>query len=159
MSSTKPIEEEDAAPVRPAASAQKWLREDDDAVDEDTGLSGRQVAALKQSLLAERDKLVGRFRDHVDTAISSETIGLSDEMDLATRDQEQAYLLRLADKERKLVREIDEALARIGAGTFGICEGTGEPIGLRRLQARPWARYSIAYKEQLERDESSRIRE
>lgn len=130
----------------------------EDVVNEATGLSPRQVDLLKAQLLAHRGQLVDRFHEHVDTAIA-ESIGLADEMDLASRDQEQAYLLRLADKERKLVREIDDALARIESGVYGICEGTGEPIGLRRLEARPWARYSIEYKEQMERQESARARD
>lgn len=127
----------------------------EDIVDEASGLTPRQIAGLRQTLDKERDTLVQRFQGHVGTAIFEPT-SLPDEMDSATRDQEQAYLLRLADKERKLVREIDDALARMDAGTYGVCEGTGEPIGFRRLEARPWARYSIEYKEQMELEERSR---
>ncbi|MBX3211155.1 MAG: TraR/DksA C4-type zinc finger protein [Labilithrix sp.] len=65
-------------------------------------------------------------------------------------------MLRLADKERKLLVEIDRALAKFESDTYGICEGTGEPIGLRRLEARPWTRFSIAYKEQLERERAAK---
>lgn len=62
-------------------------------------------------------------------------------------------MLQLAEKERKLLQELEHALAKVDAGTYGVCEGTDEPIGFGRLNARPWARYSIAYKEQLEHDE------
>jgi DnaK suppressor protein len=80
----------------------------------------------------------------------------ADEMDDAAANQDLALLFRLADKEQKLVGEIDAALARMDAGTYGLCEGTGEPIGYRRLLARPWARFSVEYKEALEHDSASR---
>ena len=64
----------------------------------------------------------------------------------------QAYLIRFADKERKLLSEIEHALEKMRAGEYGVCEGTEEPIGFKRLELRPWTRYSVAYKEQMERD-------
>jgi DnaK suppressor protein len=73
-------------------------------------------------------------------------------MDVATRQSEQAYFLRIADKEKKLLSQIDRALAKFERGTYGICEGTGEPIGVKRLMLRPWTRYSLEYKEALERE-------
>ncbi len=119
----------------------------------ESGLTGQQVEELAASLLAQRKGLVERVREHLDRAINEQDATLPDEMDQASRDQEQAYLLKLADSERNLLGEIDAALARIEAGTYGVCEGSGEPIGFRRLQARPWARHSVAYKEELEREE------
>lgn len=53
------------------------------------------------------------------------------------------FLLRLAGSERELLGEIDAALTRIDDGTYGVCEETGEPIGLARLEAKPWARLCI----------------
>ncbi len=73
-------------------------------------------------------------------------------MDVANRVSEQAYLLRLSDKEQKLLKQVNKALAKFELGEYGICEGTGEPIIFKRLKARPWTRYSIEYKEQLERE-------
>jgi RNA polymerase-binding protein DksA len=58
--------------------------------------------------------------------------------------------LSLADNERILLREIDDALDRIEEGTYGICLGTGEPIGTARLRAIPWAKYSVEFAELLE---------
>jgi DnaK suppressor protein len=72
-------------------------------------------------------------------------------MDEAQSNQDLALLFRLADKEQKLLAEIDAALQRLDEGTYGYCEGTGDPIGFGRLWARPWARYSVSYKEALER--------
>jgi DnaK suppressor protein len=129
----------------------------DDEVDEATGLSAKDVAHLRELLLQERLGVLGRLENHVGEVTSDDSI-LTDEIDIASRHQDQAFLLRLADKERKLLKEIDRALTKIEDGSYGVCEGTGEPIGLRRLEARPWARYSIAYKEQLEREEGGRKR-
>jgi len=59
--------------------------------------------------------------------------------------------LRILDKEVKLLREVERALKKFEKKEFGLCEGTMEPIGYARLKARPWARYSVTHKEELER--------
>jgi DnaK suppressor protein len=122
------------------------------AVHPDSELRVPDLRHLKGLLEREREAVLAKVRSHVSYAISEDTI-LPDEMDQASRAEEQAILLRLADKERKLLGEIDHALAKIRTGEYGVCEGTGEPIGLRRLEVRPWARYSIQHKELLEREE------
>lgn len=70
--------------------------------------------------------------------------------DLGTDNYEQEFSLGLMDGERRLLVEIDEALARVEDKTYGICEGTGKPIAKARLEAQPWARYSIEYARMLE---------
>jgi RNA polymerase-binding protein DksA len=70
--------------------------------------------------------------------------------DLGTDNYEQEFALGLMDGERKLLTEIDRALLRIEEGTYGICEGTGEPIPKARLEAQPWARYCVEYARMLE---------
>jgi DnaK suppressor protein len=117
-------------------------------------LSKREKQNFRARLEKERDALIDRLRTHVGDA-KDDTEQLADEMDLATRHQGQAMLLRLADKERKLLLEINHALGKFEDDTYGLCEGTGEPIGLRRLEARPWTRFSIAYKELLEKRQSA----
>ena len=74
-----------------------------------------------------------------------------EEGDIAQRAAEQDYQLRLADKQHKLLDQVIEALAKLESGEYGVCEGSGEPIGFRRLEIRPWACYSVEYKEQLDR--------
>ena len=64
---------------------------------------------------------------------------------------DQSLSLDLAAADRKLIKEIDDALKRIAEGTFGICELTGKPIKLERLEELPWARYSIEAARELER--------
>lgn len=70
--------------------------------------------------------------------------------DIGTDNYEQEFALELMDGERKLLREIDDALGRIEQGTYGICEGKGTPIAKARLEANPWARYCVGYARMLE---------
>jgi RNA polymerase-binding protein DksA len=70
--------------------------------------------------------------------------------DIGTDTYEQEFSLGLMDSERKMVREILDALKRIEQGTYGICEGTGKPIPKGRLEANPWARYCVEYASLLE---------
>jgi len=81
--------------------------------------------------------------------------GLSqpDVTDRATLETDRSLELRTRDRERKLVSKIDEALQRIGDGRYGYCEDTDEPIGLRRLEARPIATLSLEAQERHERRE------
>lgn len=112
----------------------------------------QEVALLRRALLAARDAIERRRSAHVDAALPSEG-HLADEMDLASRDQDMGFALLLAGKDQNLSSEIDAALKRMSDGSYGLCEGTDEPIGFRRLEARPWTRYSVGYQEQLEREE------
>jgi RNA polymerase-binding protein DksA len=70
--------------------------------------------------------------------------------DIGTDNYEQEFALGLMDSERKLLKEIDDALQRIEKRTYGICEGTGKPISKARLEAQPWARYCVEYARMLE---------
>ena len=70
--------------------------------------------------------------------------------DIGTDNYEQEFALGLMDSERKLLREIDDAMRRIDEGTYGVCEGTGKPIPKARLEAQPWARYCVEYARKLE---------
>lgn len=70
--------------------------------------------------------------------------------DIGTDNYEQEFALELMDGERKLLREIDGALGRIEQGIYGICEGKGTAIAKARLEAQPWARYSVEYARMLE---------
>ncbi|MBH1989197.1 MAG: TraR/DksA C4-type zinc finger protein [Myxococcaceae bacterium] len=76
-----------------------------------------------------------------------------DEADLASEDAEISLETRLMDRDAKLLREVERALEKVQNGSYGLCEGTDEPIGYARLKLRPWTRYSVTYKEELEREE------
>jgi len=70
--------------------------------------------------------------------------------DIGTDNYEQEFALGLMDSERKLLKEIDDALERIEQGVYGTCEATGKPIAKARLEAKPWARYCVKYARMLE---------
>jgi len=120
-------------------------------VVEDQELSAEELEEFKTRLLAERENIRTRLSRHLNEAMV-DTDRPADELDQAGRISDQAYLMRLADKEQKLLKQIDRALAKFDTGEFGLCEGTGEHISRKRLEVRPWTRYSIEHKEQLERE-------
>lgn len=78
---------------------------------------------------------------------------LVDYADIAAQESDRTFQLRIRDRERKLIRKIDEALERIAEGTFGLCERCGEDIGIERLKARPVTTYCIDCKTTLEERE------
>lgn len=81
---------------------------------------------------------------------------VGDEMDEATIEGASSMASKLLERDAQLLVEIDRALAKMREGTYGLCEGTGEPIGYARLSLRPWARYSVEYQEELERERRAR---
>ena len=86
-------------------------------------------------------------------ALQSESENHPDLADRASSETDRAIELRARDRQRKLIAKIDAALARIDEGTYGYCEETGEPISLRRLEARPIATLSVEAQERHERRE------
>ena len=126
-------------------------------IDPDTGLSKKDLDVLREKLNEEREGVLKRLNRHTEQASGGDDMP-ADEVDQASLVTDQAYLLKLADKERKLLAQIDHALRKLDSGEYGICEGTGEPIGFKRLSIRPWTRYSIQHKEELERRKAERAR-
>ena len=108
-----------------------------------------QLAFFRQRLTDLKSELLENVRDTSEHL--RETEAASDPSDRATQEEEQAIELRTRDRERKLLKKIDEALQRIDEGTYGFCNETGEPIGVRRLLARPTATLSIEAQERRER--------
>ncbi len=106
---------------------------------------------FRQKLLAWREELL---RESDQTLSHLQQEGGAQEADLADRattETDRALELRTRDRERKLISKIDAALERILEGTYGFCEESGEPIGVRRLDARPIATLSIEAQERHER--------
>jgi len=90
------------------------------------------------------------------TEMTSQTGNIPDPNDRATMESDRSFELRIRGRERKLMDKVDEALIRIEDGSFGICAGCGEDITIKRLQARPVAKYCIDCKtrqEQREREQ------
>ena len=99
----------------------------------------------KKMLMSEAEKTM----DHM----KQDSSKLSDPNDAATQEEEFRLELRTRDRERKLISKIDQALSRIDDGSYGYCEDTGEPIGIKRLEARPIATLSIEAQERHEKME------
>lgn len=116
-------------------------------------MNARQRAFFRERLLAMRETLICNVSET--SAHLRQVEVATDPMDRATQEEEQAIELRSRDRERKLMRKIDQALARIEDGSYGWCEETGEAIGLQRLLARPTATLCVEAqqrREKLERD-------
>lgn len=106
----------------------------------------RQILeSWKRDLMVEVDRTVSHMKD--------EAANFPDPNDRATQEEEFSLELRTRDRERKLIRKIDEALKRIEDGSYGYCLETGEEIGVKRLEARPVATLSIEAQERRERRE------
>lgn len=101
-----------------------------------------QLEALKEDLLSNAGETTEHLRE--DTSI------VPDPADRATIEEEHALELRTRDRERKLLKKISQALARIESGDYGYCDETGEPIGLGRLLARPTATLSLEAQQRRE---------
>lgn len=123
----------------------------------DAKLSKQELNLLYGKLVDEKARVLGNFENRVDNALAEEDV-LADEIDIAQRSTDQAWLFRMADKDRKLLIEIEAALEKMHTGEYGVCEGTDEPIGFKRLELRPWTRYSVGYKEMLEREKAQQAR-
>jgi len=103
------------------------------------------LSVWKNDLMQEVDRTVLHMKD--------EAANFPDPNDRATQESEFSLELRTRDRERKLIRKIDEALKRIEDGSYGFCLETGEPIGVKRLEARPVATLSVEAQERRERRE------
>lgn len=114
-------------------------------------LTPSQEKELVEMLQSKRDELLQKLRQRRNGATTEQTPG--DEADLASEDAEVSLETRLMDRDAKLLREVERALEKVEDGLYGLCEGTDEPIGYARLKLRPWTRYSVTYKEELEREE------
>lgn len=119
-------------------------------------LGKKELEEFQSRLIELRDEVADRIRNRANTARVENFSELTEEIDQANHATEEAFNMRLLDKEVKLLREIEKSLRKFEEGTYGICEGTEEQIERARLRARPWTRYSVAYKEQLEREKKGR---
>ncbi len=115
-------------------------------------MNPRQRAYFKAKLVGWKNDILREARETLGH-LAEESANHPDLADRASSETDRAIELRARDRQRKLISKIDAALARIEEGTYGYCEETGEPIGLRRLDARPIATLSIEAQERHERRE------
>ncbi|HEY5654256.1 MAG TPA: RNA polymerase-binding protein DksA [Woeseiaceae bacterium] len=112
-------------------------------------MNPKQLAHFEQILLAWKKELMQEV-DRTVHHMQDEAANFPDPNDRATQESEFGLELRTRDRERKLLRKIDSALARIEEGSYGYCEETGEEIGLKRLEARPVATLCLEAQERRE---------
>jgi DnaK suppressor protein len=117
-------------------------------------MNQNQREYFRRKLISWRDEIL-RGSNETLRQLKEEESRVADMSDWASFETERNFQLRARDRERKLLSKIDEALRRIEEGTYGFCEETQEPIGLRRLEARPIATLSIEAQERHERREKT----
>jgi len=115
-------------------------------------MNDQQVEYFKKKLLDWKASIMSDGRDTIE-GMQEGTRNIPDVADRASEETDRALELRTRDRERKLVSKIDSALRRIEDGTYGWCDATGEPISLKRLEARPTANLSLEAQERHERKE------
>jgi DnaK suppressor protein len=120
--------------------------------DSEEFMNPRQRAYFRSKLVAWRNEILREARETLDH-LAEESANHPDLADRASSETDRAIELRARDRQRKLISKIDSALQRLDDGTYGYCEETGEPISLKRLDARPIATLSIEAQERHERRE------
>ena|SRR5262249_19967333 len=120
--------------------------------DKEPFMNERQREYFRERLLAWKEDILREARETLQH-LQDENQNHPDLADRASSETDRAIELRARDRQRKLIAKIDAALARIDDGTYGFCEETGEPIALRRLEARPIATLSVEAQERHERRE------
>ena len=133
-------------------SKQIILEADYKPSDDEPFMNDRQREYFRGKLLAWKDEILREARETLVT-LQSESENHPDIADRASSETDRAIELRARDRQRKLIAKIDAAVARIDDGSYGYCEETGEPISLKRLEARPIATLSVEAQERHEKRE------
>jgi DnaK suppressor protein len=120
--------------------------------DDEPFMNERQRIYFRKKLLAWREEIIRQTRETLQ-GLHEDSSQHADIADRATFETDRALELRARDRQRKLISKIDSAIARIDDGSYGYCEETGEPISLKRLDARPIATLSLEAQERHERRE------
>lgn len=120
-------------------------------------MNDEQLKKFKKQLEEMRQKIISDVEQTL-SEMTTQTGNIPDPNDRATVESDRNFELRIRDRERKLMNKIEEALARIEEGTYGICEGCGEDIAEKRLEARPVAKYCIDCKTKQEQRERAQGR-
>jgi len=136
----------------PGMKAEVFLPEDYRPAEDEPFMNDRQLEYFRRKLLAWKADLLDDSKTTIE-GLQEGTRNIPDIADRASEETDRALELRTRDRQRKLVSKIDAALRRIDEGEYGYCEETGEPISLKRLDARPIATLSLEAQERHERRE------
>ena len=120
--------------------------------DDEPFMNSRQLDYFRRKLLSWKQSILDESRGTIEH-MQEGTRNIPDVADRASEETDRALELRTRDRQRKVVAKIEQALRRIESGTYGFCEETGEPISLKRLDARPIATLSLEAQERHERKE------
>lgn len=115
-------------------------------------MNERQKAYFRAKLIAWKNEILREARETLES-LQEDNINQPDMADRASSETDRTIELRARDRQRKLIAKIDAALERLNNGTYGYCDETGEPISLKRLNARPIATLSLEAQERHERRE------
>ena len=130
----------------------KFLPDNYTPAEDEPFMNDRQVEYFRRKLIAWKNDLLIESRETIE-GLQDGTRNIPDMADRASEETDRALELRTRDRQRKLVSKIDAALRRIDEGEYGYCDVTGEPISLKRLNARPIATMSLEAQERHERRE------
>ena len=130
----------------------KGFSEDYRPVKGESFMNDRQLEFFRRKLVNWKNDLMSDSKDTIE-GLQDNTRNIPDIADRASEETDRALELRTRDRQRKLVSKIDAALRRIDEGEYGYCEITGEPISLKRLDARPIATMTLEAQESHERRE------
>src|SRR5512135_1535187 len=114
-------------------------------------LDKKTLHRLKKILMKEREEIIGGVKQIYESSKEIGQDGIQDIGDEAANIYNKQILLSLSENERMRLQEVDEALDRLANGTYGICEECGGPIGLKRLEVRPVAKYCVPCLTKLEK--------
>ena len=114
-------------------------------------LDKRTIERFRKVLLKEREEIIGDVKQIYESSQEVGQDGIQDIGDEAANVYNKQILLTLNENERMRLKEVDEALDRIASKTYGTCEECGEPIGLKRLEVKPVAKYCVPCKTKLEK--------
>lgn len=131
---------------------ESFLPKDYHPAEDEPFMNERQLEYFRRKLMVWKEDLLADSRDTIE-GLQDSTRNIPDVADRASEETDRALELRTRDRQRKLVGKIDAALRRIENGEYGYCEETGEPISLKRLDARPIATLSLEAQERHERRE------
>lgn len=120
-------------------------------------MDDKQLRKFRKLLEEMKEKIMSDVEQTL-TEMTTQTGNIPDPNDRATVESDRNFELRIRDRERKLMNKIDEAIARIDEGEYGICESCGEDIAVKRLEARPVAKYCIDCKTRQEQQEKAQGR-
>ena len=132
--------------------AESFLPDDYRPAEDEPFMNERQLEYFRRKLITWKQDLLNQSSETIDN-LQDSARAVPDLADRASEETDRALELRTRDRQRKLIAKIDSALRRIDDGSYGFCEETGEPISLKRLDARPIATLSIEAQERHERRE------